>query len=324
MNNRNKILTAAAVFASVFTVSAAIINRKMTEIAINRNPPSIYEKAYDIFSGKYMTEQDFSDLKKASDDLLARPTETVSITSGDDIKLVGHFYPAPNPKRIVLAMHGWRSSWSFDFGTVSQYLHDIGCSVLYAEQRGQNASDGEHMGFGVLERYDCLDWINYIHKNVDGTLPVYLAGISMGASTVLMASGLGLPPYVHGIIADCGFTSPKAIWTHVMRNELHITEKLVYPTAKRICSAEAHFDAESVCTTDAMKINKTPVLFIHGLKDRFVPVGMTIENYAYCSAPKELLIVPEAGHGVSYLRDPKGYEAKLGKFFEDHDSDSNI
>lgn len=37
-----------------------------------------------------------------------------------------------------------------------------GCSVLYIEQRGQNNSGGEYMGFGLTERYDCLDWVNWV------------------------------------------------------------------------------------------------------------------------------------------------------------------
>lgn len=316
MNNKCKAaLIAAGVFTAAFTISSAVINRKITEIAISRRPPSIYEKAGEIFQSKFMKDCDLAMLKEFSDALQAKPTKDVEIINRDGMRLAGHLYEAEHPKRIILAMHGWRSSWSFDFGAISDYLHDTDSSVLYAEQRGQNASDGEYMGFGVLERYDCLDWLQYIRDEISAELPVYLAGISMGATTVLMASGLGLPDYVHGIIADCGFTSPKAIWTHIVRNELHLTEKLIYPTAKRICSDEAHFDSESVSTVEAMKVNKTPVLFVHGLDDRFVPVAMTVENYAYCTAPKDIFIVPGAGHGASFLRDPDGYKQKTEAFF---------
>ena len=36
-------------------------------------------------------------------------------------------------------------------------------------------------------------------------------GVSMGAATVLLAAGLNLPDNVCGIVADCGYTSPREI-----------------------------------------------------------------------------------------------------------------
>jgi len=42
---------------------------------------------------------------------------------------------------------------------------------------------------------------------------------------------------------------------------------------------------------------------------------MTYENYKACASPKELLVVPDAGHGQSYYREPKKYEAALKRFW---------
>ena len=58
-----------------------------------------------------------------------------------------------------------------------------------------------------------------------------------------------------------------------------------------------------------------PCLFIHGGDDDFVPVRMSIENFYACQAPKELLIVPGAGHGLSYLVDPVRYRERVLAFF---------
>lgn len=124
-------------------------------------------------------------------------------------------------------MHGWRSSWRKDFGAMADFFHKNNCSVLYAEQRGQNNSGGDYMGFGVVERYDCLHWINWANSYCGTDLPVYLAGVSMGASTVLMTAGLELPSNVHGIIADCGYTSPDEIWGHVVKDNLHMSYNVI-------------------------------------------------------------------------------------------------
>ena len=109
-------------------------------------------------------------------------------------------------------MHGWRSSWSHDFGLIADFWRNNHCSVLYAEQRGQNNSGGDHMSLGLLERYDCLAWTNWINEKTGKSIPIYLAGVSMGATSVLMASELELPDNVFGIAADSAFTSLHAIW----------------------------------------------------------------------------------------------------------------
>lgn len=89
------------------------------------------------------------------------PTEQVTITAQDGTSLVGHWYPCDGAKRVIIAMHGWRSSWCSDFGLTAEFLHANHCSVLFAEQRGQNSSGGDYMGFGVTEQFDCLDWVHW-------------------------------------------------------------------------------------------------------------------------------------------------------------------
>ena len=63
-----------------------------------------------------------------------------------------------------------------------------------------------------------------------------------------------------------------------------------------------------------------PVLFVHGSDDRFVPVTMTYENYRACAAPKELLVVPGAGHGLSYYVEQDRYEEKVKAFWAEYDT----
>lgn len=257
---------------------------------------------------------------RASEKLQNSGCEEVEIINQDGIHLIGHWHPCENPKRIIIAMHGWRSSWSRDFGIIADFWKDSGCSVLYAEQRGQGSSEGEYMGFGMLERYDCLEWIKWVNEHTGGNLPVYLGGASMGATTVLMAAGLELPENVHGIVADCGFTSPHAIWKHVVENNLHMPYGLYSPVANDLCKKKIHVGTKEYSAVDAMQKCKVPVLFIHGTDDQFVPVEMTYENYKACAAPKHLFVVPGADHGMSYYTDKVGYEKCLLDFFAAYDT----
>lgn len=248
------------------------------------------------------------------------PHETVEIESHDGLKLVGHWFENEDPKRIILAAHGWRSHWYRDFAYSFQFLREQGCSILYIEQRAQGASEGKYMGFGLTERYDILDWLAWIREKCGTDLPVYLAGISMGATTVLMASGLGLPPEVKGIIADSGFTSPAEIWKHVAKKNMHLPFLLTDLYSRILCRLKLGVASNSYSTVDALKTNASiPVLFVHGQDDSFVPVEMTKENYAACAAPKDILIVPGAIHGMGYYVEKEKYEEKEKEFFRKYD-----
>ena len=323
MRNSKKtlLLTSGIAMAgmSVSLITSHMITAMLIKVALHRKAPDVVGKMKNKLSRSPKTKEAMEIMQTCAERLEDHVSEQVEIVSRDGERLIGHWYPCPNAKRILIAMHGWRSSWSKDFGGVSNFWHDRECSVLYAEQRGQNNSGGEYMTFGLKERYDCLDWVNWVIANHDDALPIYLCGISMGASTVLMASGLPMPDAVHGIIADCGFTSPHAIWRHVVKNNLHLT----YRARERAINDfyQKNFQARigELSTVEALQKNKIPVLFVHGAADRFVPIEMTYQNYVACRAPKRLLVVPDARHGMSYFIDKEAYERVTDDFWRDFD-----
>ena len=283
-------------------------------IAMNRKAPPHPISAEKRIAGSCVDMELLQKLEEAGRILSRQEHEQVRLESRDKTQLLGHWFPCPNPRRVVIAMHGWRSSWARDFGLVMDFFRENGCCVLCPEQRGQGGSGGEYMSFGLAERYDCLDWADWVEKKMPG-MPVYLCGVSMGASTVLMAAGLELPENVRGIIADCGFTSPAAIWEHVAKNHLHLRYGLCNGPARRKWRRRMAVDMDEGSCVEAMKVCSVPVLFVHGDADHFVPVEMTYENFAACAAPKELLIVPGAEHGMSYLTDRETYETRVREFW---------
>ncbi|MCQ2554119.1 MAG: alpha/beta hydrolase [Clostridia bacterium] len=324
MSERVKKIARRALFGSS-VVSAAVISSYMTskllvDTAIDKEMPKAMNRIKPIITGRVGDKEFLDELEEKSKWLEAQKNEVIEITAHDGAKLKAHWIPVRHPKRILIAMHGWRSSWHRDFGTVAESWFANDCSVLFCEQRGQNDSDGEYMGFGMTERFDVQDWAKYIEARFGRRVPVYLVGVSMGAATVLMASGLELPKNVRGIIADCGFTSPNAVWDHVVKNNLHIGGLgLAHKFADGIFREKTDMDLDDYSTVDALKTNELPVFFVHGTKDPLVPVEMTYENYLACHSEKELLIVPGAGHGMSYYTEPDKYEEMTIEFFKKHD-----
>lgn len=258
----------------------------------------------------------FSDvIIKGARNILDAPYEKVTTISRDGIKLAGRYYHVKDGAPVSIIFHGYRSNIGTDCNGGYYLSVKNGYNVLVVYQRGHRESGGKTITFGVKERYDCLDWITYVNERFGEDTPILLMGLSMGAATVLMAAGLDLPSNVKGVMADCGFSSPKEILQEVIRKmkyPLRITYFFVRMSAKIF----GHFDPEEASAVEALKNAKVPVLIIHGDDDRFVPSRMSRDNYEACASAKEILIVPGAGHGLSYCVDAKAYEKAVQDFID--------
>lgn len=249
--------------------------------------------------------------------LHAQNPKRISVTSRDGLMLIGYYLEHPQAKRIVLMFHGWRGGWDRDCAALARGLYELNCSVLIVNQRAQGESEGKYIGFGVLERYDCLSWLQYLDSQTEA-LPIYLYGVSMGAATVLMAAGEVMPERVEGIIGDCGYTSPYEMAKIFSEKFLKLDGEELTQTVDEVnalCLKKAGYDFREFSTLDAMPHCRIPVFFVHGTADDFVPYEMTEANYEACAAKKTLYAADGAGHAQSYLTNPKRYLAELKQFF---------
>ncbi len=258
-------------------------------------------------------------IKSGEKDLLAQNTEEVFITSYDGLRLSALYLPAENAKRTVLCVHGYQSRGSRDFGCVWKYYNSIGCNLLVIDHRACGKSEGKYVTFGVKERFDVLSWAEYLSKE-NPDLPIFLDGISLGGATVLMASELDLPKNVVGIVADCGYSSPWDICTHVVNHYMKMPAFPSLNLANLYCKIFAGFSLKEASAKKALSVNKLPVFFLHGGKDDFVPAKMSYENFEAAKSEKELHIVDEATHGLSYLVETERCEKALCDFFLRYDN----
>ena len=158
--------------------------------------------------------------------------------------------------------------------------------MILVDERGHGRSEGRVLSFGIKEQYDCLEWTKYATERFGEDTKIVLGGISMGAAIVLLAAGLDLPNTVKGILADCGYTSPKEIVQKVS-GDRGLPVKVMYPLARLGAKLFGHFDLEDGDTEEALRKCKVPVLFIHGEDDRLVPCEMSRRNYAACASEKK-------------------------------------
>lgn len=256
----------------------------------------------------------YQDTVNLMEKMAAIPFESVTITSDDGLVLHGRYYHLQDGAPLQIQFHGYKGHPMRDFCGGHKLARELGFNVLVIDQRAHAKSQGRTITFGIKERLDCLAWVTYAVKRFGKDCDIYLAGVSMGAATVLMATELALPSQVKGIIADCPYSSPKAIICKVS-HDLHIPAALAFPFARLGARLYGGFRFNTrISAVNAVKVAKIPILLIHGQTDDFVPCPMSREIYDACVSPKSLLVVPNAPHGMSYLKDPDGYRQAVEKF----------
>lgn len=254
--------------------------------------------------------------------LLSQPHKDVYQMAFDHLKLHATYFPAlpeykteDGKKKVAICFHGYTSKGLSDYVGLSDYYLKRGFSMLLPDARAHGTSEGKYIGFGCLDRKDALVWINWIIQECGKDVEIVLHGTSMGGATVLMTSGLNLPPQVKGIVSDCGFTSPKEVFTHVLKSMYHLPAFPVIPAANLVNKKLAGYGMDECNAKREVRKAKVPILFIHGSSDTFVPCKMCHEIYANCASPKKKLIVDGAAHAESYYKEPEKYEKALTEFF---------
>lgn len=242
------------------------------------------------------------------------PYEDVYIKSFDGLTLHAKYFEYEPNAVVEIMFHGYRGSAERDLSGGIQRCFALGRSVLLVDQRTSCGSEGNVISFGINEHKDCLSWIDFALKKFGPDVKIVLTGISMGASTVLMAAGKELPSNVVGVLADCGYSSPKEIIKKCSK-DLKLPSNLIYPFIKLGAKIFGHFDLEEYTPLEAMKTCKLPIIFFHGEDDAFVPCYMSRETYAACTSPKRIVTVKGAGHGLVYLVDNEAYFNAVTDFF---------
>ena len=241
----------------------------------------------------------------------------LKMISHDGLELCALWVPADNARGTAVLVHGYRSCFLVDFGLAFDMYHNMGYNLLLPYQRSHGKSKGICITFGVKESEDMRQWIE-LHNETFGKYPMFICGLSMGASTVMYMADMDLPANVSCLIADCGFTSPKEILSHVYRCTTHLPPCLSMWAAQFCTRLFAGFWLDQKDSRRSLASSKLPIAIIHGADDDFVPCKMSEESFNACTSSKRLLIVEGAGHGVSYIKNKKLYTDFVIGFIEDN------
>ena len=272
----------------------------------------------------------WSDLGTADDDeyrilidaykIKNQSNETVMIQAFDNTKLIGHYYEREKGAPLIVFFHGlWGHSY-LDGVPIYRITQKHNWNLLLCDLRAQGDSEGEFSTLGVLEKYDCLDWVEWAQNRFGDKNPIFLMGVSTGASIAMMSSNLGLPKSVRGIIDDCGFTSTMEMIDVNCKSHLpdYIPTRMFDFFVEMGTSVWGHFCISKADACKAVSQTDIPILIIHGDRDTQAPLSMAYRLYDSCSSEKQLYVVHGANHAENYRKDPEGYENVIAQFVEEH------
>lgn len=270
------------------------------------------EGEYDFPPGE-IYEPFYPQMKTWTDSIRSMDRKLMEIRSFDGLALRGYYYEYSPDSPLELIFHGYSGNAERDLSGGVERCFALGRSCILIDQRGAGMSEGKICSFGVNERRDCLSWIDFATKQFGKNRPLIIGGISMGAATVMMASGENLPENVVCVMADCGYSSQKDIICKVVK-EMKLPVKIIYPFIKLGAKLYGGFDLEEVTPIEAVAKSKTPIVFIHGDNDDFVPHSMSVDCFNACISPKKLVTIEGAGHGLAFPVNQEKYVESLREF----------
>lgn len=236
-----------------------------------------------------------------------------TINSFDNLNLHGYKVLNPNnSNKWVITVHGYTSE-GINMSSYAKNYYDMGYNVLIPDLRSHGLSEGDYIGMGWDDRLDIISWINNIlEDNADAE--IILHGVSMGAATVSMVSGEDLPSNVKAIVADCGYTSVWDEFAYQLDDLFSLPQFPILNVSSLVSKVRAGYFLGTASSLKQVEKSKTPILFIHGDKDDFVPYYMMEELYNATSSEKEMLTIKDAGHAKSSEVDPETYWTTVYNF----------
>ncbi|WP_226669961.1 alpha/beta hydrolase [Metabacillus litoralis] len=240
--------------------------------------------------------------------------EEVYIRSYHGYKLHGMLFPVENSKKVIIIAHGIKWSLFGSFKYVEMF-QKRGFHVLLCDHRFHGLSGGSYTSFGYYEKDDLKAWIDYATTRFGKKAYIGLLGESLGAASALEVSKRD--HRVRFCIADCAFSDFRSLLKLRLKLDLKIRFYPLIDAISYLVKLRHGWSFPEISPIKGLEKIKTPILFIHGKRDSFIPLQMTIEMFKRKKGKKTLYIVPEAGHAEAYNTDPKGYERKVIEFIKE-------
>jgi fermentation-respiration switch protein FrsA (DUF1100 family) len=245
--------------------------------------------------------------------------EIAEFTTADGVRLHGWFLRHEDESRVVVVMHGYRGEKSDVLG-MSTALWRAGFDVLLFDFRGRGRSGPAPITMGYWERADLAAALDWILARLPGAR-IGLLGFSMGGAVAI----LGADERVKAIVADSVFGSQREVLAHAAERDTRrflrgwVRGSAFLPAMEwwHRRSGRPGFD-EIAPIARVPALAGTPILFIHGTRDHWIPAEHARRLVAAAPQTSESWLVDGALHCGAYFVDRPEYCRRVAAFFERH------
>lgn len=245
------------------------------------------------------------------------PAKQYSITSYDGLKLVADYYEQEiNAGMYCIFLHGYKKKKE-DIRLFAKHYYELGYNVLTPDMRSHGESEGEYIGMGYLDKDDLKQWIDFIIEK-DPEAQIALHGLSMGASTIMMASGEDLPENVKVMVEDSGYSGVWEEFADKLKSVYGLPEFPMLYGANIISGMKAGYYFSDGDAVAPLRKNDVPMLFIHGDKDDYNPFYMLDIVYEANASEKKKLVIPGARHVMGVHVDAETYWNTVDDFLNQY------
>jgi len=245
------------------------------------------------------------------------PVERVTFQAVDGVELNGWFVPGGGDGGTIVVSHGLGASGAASYPAYA-FLNRAGHDLLLIDHRAHGHSGGRASSLGPLEVHDLLAAVSYLRSR-NGIDPERIGaiGCSMGAGVVLGAAAR--EPALRAVVADSVYAELGQVWDRFGRVSIRGTSLSWSWGMPMRWGAWLWTGAQpaTFAPIDAIaQISPRPLLLIHGERDNGAcTVADAQRLYATAGEPKELWIVPGAGHCGAHSVQPQAYEERISAFF---------
>lgn len=221
---------------------------------------------------------------------VAAPRDCEEITlQGEGIELRAWRCRAVGDRKgTLIYLHGHSDNRASGAGVMTRF-REQGFDVIAYDSRAHGDSGGSMMTFGYYEKQDLRLLIDTLEPG-----PVVLIGSSLGAAVALQLAAED--PRVSAVVAAETFADLRTIVTE--RAPFFFPDWAIDASIER-AESKAHFVIESVSPEEAAASIRVPVLLLHGAVDTDTPPLHSERVFQRLGGPKELILVPGAGHNQS-------------------------
>jgi fermentation-respiration switch protein FrsA (DUF1100 family) len=221
-------------------------------------------------------------------DRLGLAYQVVRFPTADGLELYGWFLPAEGDAAgTILHLHGNAENISTHIASVA-WLPERGFNVFLFDYRGYGASEGQPTFDGAQKDIDAAMKTLLERSDVEKDLIVMYGQSLGGALAVYNVAHSPYRDHIRALVIESTFSD----YVEVTREKLAdhwFTWPLQWLPSLTVDNRFSPLPAIKM-------ISPIPLLIIHGDQDATVPVHYSRQLYDAALEPKQLWIVPDAGH----------------------------